>query len=107
MLNESMLTTFDSSSLFGTNGDNIGGNIGVRISGAKGIGGSKGRTLGVFGSRSGGGKDGSIFGGNEDLFEESRTKLLGFWLHRFGCLSGLNEKKPAENMWSPCFLDFR
>jgi len=33
--------------------------------------------------------------------------MLGFWLQRFGCLRGLNEKKPAENMCSPCFLDLR
>lgn len=33
--------------------------------------------------------------------------MLGFWLQRTGCLRGLNEKKPAENMCSPSFLDLR
>jgi len=128
-LKESRLITFFSSKFFevlvdlyldsslviplGISGDNSGGNIGVRISGTKGTGGRKGRTpLGGFGSWSGGGKEGSNFGGNEVFFKESRSffvfwTTLGFWLHRFGCLSGLNEKKPAENMCSPCFLDFR
>jgi hypothetical protein len=91
MLNESILVTFSSkdSSFFevlvdldsslGTNGDNTGGNIGVIISGNKGIGGSIGRTprLCVFGSSSGGGNDGSIVGGNEFLLKES-TSLFVF-----------------------------
>lgn len=28
----------------------------------------------------------------------SEFSRLGFWLHRFGCFSGLKEKNPAENM---------
>lgn len=34
-------------------------------------------------------------------------ETFGFWLHMFGCLRGLKEKKPAEKMCSFWVLDFR
>lgn len=89
----------------GRGGNGIGGSCGN--GGSPGNGGREGRKgtpppPGVFGSWSG--------GGNDEVFTERSPLvfwILGFWLQRFGCLRGLNEKNPAENMCSPCFLDFR
>ena len=95
----------------------FGGSIGGRF-GNSGRGGSLGSigsgvnwpglSMGGIIDESGGSRSG---GGNVEgsLSTESFEFLLmfGLWLQMFGCVRGLNVRKPAVKMWVLAFIDFR